>query len=161
MEKGAVEKVGKMPPWVARLAVVMALLVYVLGCAVIIFWATNTGVSNAGVQLVKAMYEFRTPEEMIDNQLIVQRMLVEDEWKRLTIDEPLRNVNAYRKFNYSASKVHILEAVDGFVTYQILNDYINADKLWVLEYSVDKSGKLYDIKEYQAVTATNGGFYLQ
>lgn len=105
--------------------------------------------SNPGVQAVKLMYEFDSPQMLVDNQGKLQSILTAEEFKRLTVDEELRAVNTYFKFGYSSSRVEVVEWDEGYVLYRLHNDYIDTQVYWVFRYELTEDGKLTNVDEYQ------------
>lgn len=109
------------------------------------------GKADTGCQVVKLMYDFSTPRELVENQARLQSLLTEEEFERLCIDNDLRVVNAYYKFGYSESRVSILEHSEGYVLYQILNSFVDKNVLWVLQYDRTTDGRLTNIREYRSM----------
>ena len=124
---------------------VLVILLVILGFQV----KTLKQYRDPGVRCVKLMYEFKTPYELQQNQVELSRYLTNAEYKRLNIDNELRVVNTYYKFQYSASKVQIVESGDGYVLYHIINDNVDPNDFWVFLYEQNENGKLTNIREYR------------
>lgn len=138
------------------------LVVLYLGlCATVIVFSYVSEDVNLGVRVVKWMYEFSTPAELASNQVYVRNALTEEEWERLQLDDTLRTVNAYYKFGYSRSKVHILSYGDGYVIYSIVNDNIDSSDWWVFQYDLTEEGLMDNIKEYHVCYVQNGGYKIE
>lgn len=105
--------------------------------------------NNPGVQAVKLMYEFDSPQMLVDNQGKLQGVLTAEEFERLTVDDELRAVNTYFKFGYSSSRVEVVEWDEGYVLYRLHNDYIDTQVYWVFRYELTEDGKLTNVDEYQ------------
>lgn len=112
--------------------------------------------NDLGVYCVRLMYEFSTPDELVANQGRLESILSADEFDRLCIDEPNRTINAYYKFQFSPSRVNIVNASEGYVEYTLENDYIDPNTHWVFLYSIE-SGRVTDVREYCAIVSEGTG----
>ena len=133
---------------------VYAVLSVVIVTQLLLLWIFTTLSSDKfdlGVEAVKAMYQFNTPEELLEGQQYLKSILTEDEFERLCLDNTSRAISAYYKFGYSSSKVNVLEHYDGYVLYTILNTNIPKQHQWVFEYKLTDEGKITDVKEYRLV----------
>lgn len=144
----------------AYLVTVYFLAIIFCTCSVVvILMAQVQRQDDYGVELVRAMYDFESPAELIANQQVVKSMLTEDEWERLQLDNTLRTVSAYFKFNYNYSRVTVVDSAPGYVMYKIYNESIPRATRWLLFYRRDAdSGKLSNIREYKVIA--DGGSVL-
>lgn len=108
------------------------------------------GTTNPGIIAVKLMYEFDSVEQLPQQYTLLKKLVSEEDFDKLSIDDELRVVNTYFKFQAMPSKVNILRASDGFVAYTITSesDSITANTVWVFEYE-KQHGKLCNIREYK------------
>ena len=113
--------------------------------------------SDIGCRVVRFMYDFESPAELVEKQNILQDFLVPEEFERLCADDPMRMVNAYYKFGYSASQVIIEDFADGWVMYRLINENIDPNQLWVFLYDLAEDGRLCNIREYTAEYYATGG----
>lgn len=126
----------------------------VLCVAAIVVVRTQRDTETLGVRLVKAMYEFSTPRELVSNQQVVKELLVPEEWERLRMDDDRRVVNAYFKFRYAPSEVIVCWERNGWVCYHLRNENIKESTHYLLKYAVDDaSGLIYDVAEYEIILA--------
>lgn len=141
-------------------SILTSLGVLVLGCLVgLVFlqdMALRAGTEDIGVTVVKLMYQFETPQELMDNQSKLREYLVPDEFERLFVDNDLRVVNTYYKFRYSASSVAIVEHCEGYVLYRLRNDNISPSQYWVFQYSTAPDGRIENVKEYAVIASKEG-----
>ena len=113
--------------------------------------------SDIGCRVVRLMYSFDSPAELVEGQVTLQELLTPSEFERLCIDDRLRAVNAYYKFGYSASRVEIVDFADGWVMYRLVNDNIDHYQLWLFMYDLNEDGLLCNIKEYKLLSMRSGG----
>lgn len=145
--------------WVRRLFLTVCYGVWIITFVVVLYMRTHVYMIDSGVHLVRAMYNFSSPRELAENQLVVKDLLVDEEWQRLQLDDETRVTTTYWKFQYSSSKVHIVDYRQGYVIYTLENDYIQPGQYWVLRYEKDKdTGKLYNVREYKLVETAKGGY---
>ena len=104
-----------------------------------------------GVRLLKAMYQFDSPRDLISGQYEVKALLTPDEFERLCVDNETRAINSYYKFGYSSSRVNVLASSEGYALYTLLNDNIDASTLWVLEYTLTSDSRADAVKEYKVI----------
>lgn len=98
--------------------------------------------------LVHAMYSFDSPRELAQKQLTVRDMLSEGEWERLQLDNENRAINAYYKFKYSASQVHVAKSFGGGALYWLENENISASDRWLL-LTEDNGEVITRVREYK------------
>lgn len=113
--------------------------------------------TDIGSRCVMLMYDFSTPQELATNQKLLQNITTDQVFETLTIDNTNRAVNAYFKFQYSPSVVNILASTPGCVLYTITNDYVDPDAVWVFLYTLDTSGAISGVTEYQVLARLSGG----
>lgn len=134
--------------------IVWCIMFAAIAASLTVLWLVSRATSmdaNPGVVAVRLMYQFDSPRELADNQAELMRMLTEDEFSRLTVDEELRAVNTYFKFGYASSRVEVVSYRQGYVLYCLHNENIDPETYWVFLYDVDKDGLLCNIQEYQLV----------
>jgi len=103
-----------------------------------------------GEDLVKAMYDFDSPQELGRNQEIVRYLLVEEDWERLQLDNNLRSINAYYKFGYAPSEVQVLTNRSGYCAYKLKNKNISEYNRWLLLYE-QHNGEVSEVREYRLI----------
>lgn len=145
--------------WVRRLLLTICYTAWIISFVSILYVRIHVDALDSGVQLVRVMYDFSTPVKLAEQQLVVKDLLVEEEWERLQLDNEARVVNTYWKFQYSSSKVHIVDYSNGYVLYTLENDYIQPEQLWMLRYEKDEAtGKLCNVREYKLTETMKGGY---
>lgn len=112
---------------------------------------SSSSQANIGVRVVRLMYDFKAPEDLVMGQSELKTLLVEEEFERLTVDNLYRAVNTYYKFGYTSSDVVIVDYSEGYVLYRLLNDNISSNTLWIFQYDVTRNGLLTNIREYEAI----------
>lgn len=132
--------------------ILVALLTVLWVCKV----SSSDGI-DIGSRCVMLMYDFSTPQELATNQRLLQNITTDQVFETLTIDNTNRAVNAYFKFQYSPSAVNILASTPGCVLYTITNDYVDPDAVWVFLYTLDTSGAISGVTEYQVLARLSGG----
>lgn len=151
-------KIGKARWFVVLLCAIGVIFVIVV-FSFAIYLVLNIQEYNVGVAAVRAMYDFDTPDDLLDGQTRLQTMLTESEWERLQLDNESRVTNTYYKFYYSPSHVNIIKYSDGYVLYTLRNNFIDEHQLWVFLYEIEQpSGKLTHIREYRLVETMKGGY---
>ena len=110
-----------------------------------------------GVDLVKTMYEFETPNDLARGQEKLKSIVTEELYEDLTVDNLIRAGEAYYKFQYSASKVEIVDVDPYCTTYRIRNKNINPDDIWVLRYTLNDDGIIDSVKEYRLLAPRSSG----
>lgn len=135
------------------LCAILVCLVCVLAMMVLLIVFIAPEQESSGSVLVDAMYDFATPAELVANQVVVQDMLVPEEWERLQLDNTLRVTNTYFKFKYSASEVVQKWERNQCICYQLLNEHIGDWRRYLLFYDVNEAGKLCNIREYEILWA--------
>lgn len=130
---------------VAVLAAVLALSVY--------SWR-ETG----AVQAVRLMYEFGSVEELPGNYEKLRSLVAEEDFEKLSLDNELRVVNTYFKFQTLPATVEVLRSNRNFVAYTLKSesDGIAPSTVWVFECEI-KAGKLCNIREYRCSNQTELG----
>ena len=100
--------------------IVWCIMFAAIAASLTVLWLVSRATSmdaNPGVVAVRLMYQFDSPRELAENQAELMRMLTEDEFSRLTVDEELRAVNTYFKFGYASSRVEVVSYRQGYVLY--------------------------------------------
>lgn len=111
---------------------------------------------DIGRSAVKLMYDFDNIEEIPQRYMTLSRFLCEEDWERLNIDNDLRAVNTYYKFNALQSEVHILDSEPGCVAYRLLNGNIPAQTVWFFTFDI-VDGKICNVREYEMLNMKYGG----
>lgn len=147
-----------MSVWLKHSVTVVLTLVYLAFCFTVIYLSSSPDTMDVGVRAVKLLYDFGTPRELQRNQEKLGTVFTQEVCDSLTINNTMRQVSGYQKFHYSESKVDIIQSGDGFVVYRLVNDEIEAEALWLFQYTVNGDGKIDSVKEYRVVHAQDGGY---
>lgn len=110
---------------------------------------------DIGVTAVRLMYEFDDPEDLNDRYASLRRIVNDDAWEVLSIDDELRTVNTYFKFQYQSSSVNIRFHRKGLVLYSLVNNALSPDTIWAFEYDI-VNGKISNVREYRWVSVYRG-----
>ncbi len=111
---------------------------------------------DIGRATVKLMYEFETIDDLPSNYATLYQFVEEEDWIRLNIDNDLRVVNTYYKFNTLRSDVSVLGSDRGCVAYRLINGNIPAQTIWLFNYETAQ-GKIRNIREYSLTNVKYGG----
>ena len=103
--------------------------------------------SYPGYHLVKTMYEFSTPRELLDNQATMKSLVAPDVFEQVNLDNTLHTVNSYYKFGYQSSGVKVTDVSNTYVCYKITNVNVNKDASWLMIYTCD--GVVTSLNEYR------------
>lgn len=122
-----------------------------------VVWRSSNISQDIGSRCVRLLYQFSTPQEIVDNQRQLELLVTDEVFSDLNIDDTNRVVNAYYKFKYSTSSVNIVSSAPGCVVYTIANENIDPDSLWIFKYTLDSSGKIDWVKEYSVLDIRSGG----
>lgn len=128
-------------------------IVVILFCTLCLGFITGEAINvlsktDPGIQAVRLLYSFETPEDLVKQLAQLEPMLTKDVAEQLTMDDS-RTVDVYYKFKYQRSSVKI-EFVEGTtVYYRLINDNIDPDKLWVFDYELDADGKICKVEEFE------------
>lgn len=111
--------------------------------------------ADLGVELVKAMYDFENPYELDKNMLVVQKLVTEDVFPDLTIDNEQRTLSTYFKFKDASVHVNVLKSTDSYVLYSLDSEAISADRKFILIFSVNEEGVINEVKEMECYEYLN------
>ena len=111
-----------------------------------------------GIETVKLMYEFSVPEDILKNHQILSEIISEDEFGELSVDNELRAVNAYYKFGYAESAVHVVDSGENFVIYTLENENIDPTTEWLFLFDTE-GGKVCNVREYKLVLSSESEVY--
>ena len=111
--------------------------------------------ADLGVELVKAMYDFENPYELDKNMLVVQKLVTEDVFSDLTIDNEQRTLSTYFKFKDASVQVNVLKSTDSYVLYSLDSEAISADRKFILIFSVNEEGVINEVKEMECYEYLN------
>ena len=111
--------------------------------------------ADLGVELVKAMYDFENPYELDKNMLVVQKLVTEDVFSDLTIDNEQRTLSTYFKFKDASVHVNVLKSTDSYVLYSLDSEAISADRKFILIFSVNEEGVINEVKEMECYEYLN------
>ena len=111
--------------------------------------------ADLGVELVKAMYDFENPYELDKNMLVVQKLVTEDVFSDLTIDNEQRSLSTYFKFKDASVHVNVLKSTDSYVLYSLDSEAISADRKFILIFSVNEEGVINEVKEMECYEYLN------
>lgn len=111
--------------------------------------------ADLGVELVKAMYDFENPYELDKNMLVVQKLVTEDVFSDLTIDNEQRTLSTYFKFKDASVHVNVLKSTDSYVLYSLDSEAISADRKFILIFSVNEEGIINEVKEMECYEYLN------
>ena len=111
--------------------------------------------ADLGVELVKAMYDFENPYELDKNMLVVQKLVTEDVFSDLTIDNEQRTLSTYFKFKDASVHVNVLKSTDSYVLYSLDSEAISADRKFILIFSVNEEGVINEVKEVECYEYLN------
>lgn len=111
--------------------------------------------ADLGVELVKAMYDFENPYELDKNMLVVQKLVTEDVFSDLTIDNEQRTLSTYFKFKDASVHVNVLKSTDSYVLYSLDSKAISADRKFILIFSVNEEGVINEVKEMECYEYLN------
>lgn len=111
--------------------------------------------ADLGVELVRAMYDFENPYELDKNMLVVQKLVTEDVFSDLTIDNEQRTLSTYFKFKDTPVHVNILKSMDSYVLYSLDSEAISADRKFILIFSVNEEGIIDEVKEMECYEYLN------
>lgn len=111
--------------------------------------------ADLGVELVKAMYDFENPYELDKNMLVVQKLVTEDVFSDLTIDNEQRTLSIYFKFKDASVHVNVLKSTDSYVLYSLDSEAISADRKFILIFSVNEEGVINEVKEMECYEYLN------
>lgn len=111
--------------------------------------------ADLGVELVKAMYNFENPYELDKNMLVVQKLVTEDVFSDLTIDNEQRTLSTYFKFKDASVHVNVLKSTDSYVLYSLDSEAISADRKFILIFSVNEEGVINEVKEMECYEYLN------
>lgn len=111
--------------------------------------------ADLGVELVKVMYDFENPYELDKNMLVVQKLVTEDVFSDLTIDNEQRTLSTYFKFKDASVHVNVLKSTDSYVLYSLDSEAISADRKFILIFSVNEEGVINEVKEMECYEYLN------
>lgn len=111
--------------------------------------------ADLGVELVKAMYDFENPYELDKNMLVVQKLVTEDVFSDLTIDNEQRTLSTYFKFKDASVHVNVLKSTDSYVLYSLDSEAISVDRKFILIFSVNEEGVINEVKEMECYEYLN------
>ena len=111
--------------------------------------------ADLGVELVKAMYDFENPYALDKNMLVVQKLVTEDVFSDLTIDNEQRTLSTYFKFKDASVHVNVLKSTDSYVLYSLDSEAISADRKFILIFSVNEEGVINEVKEMECYEYLN------
>ena len=111
--------------------------------------------ADLGVELVKAMYDFENPYELDKYMLVVQKLVTEDVFSDLTIDNEQRTLSTYFKFKDASVHVNVLKSTDSYVLYSLDSEAISADRKFILIFSVNEEGVINEVKEMECYEYLN------
>lgn len=111
--------------------------------------------ADLGVELVRAMYDFENPYELDKNMLVVQKLVTEDVFSDLTIDNEQRTLSTYFKFKDASVHVNVLKSTDSYVLYSLDSEAISADRKFILIFSVNEEGVINEVKEMECYEYLN------
>lgn len=111
--------------------------------------------ADLGVELVKAMYDFENPYELDKNMFVVQKLVTEDVFSDLTIDNEQRTLSTYFKFKDASVHVNVLKSTDSYVLYSLDSEAISADRKFILIFSVNEEGVINEVKEMECYEYLN------
>ena len=132
-------------------------LCVILFCAILGFILERSRSSDMdiGVTAVKLMYDFKDPANLDGQYASLRKLVNDDAWEVLSIEDELRTINAYFKFYYKPSTVSILFYRKGLVLYTLTSDAIAPGTTWAFEYEL-VHGKISNVREYQWVSVYRG-----
>ena len=110
---------------------------------------------SIGIELVKALYDFKDVYQLDSNMVIVKELTTEPVFNDLTIDNEQRTLTTYLKFNNKPCTVHIIDNTDSYVMYRLENENISSDRIFVFFFKVDKDGKVNWYKEVEGIEFVN------
>ena len=101
-----------------------------------------------------ALYTFDSPRELIATQLWLDKNVTEDVYKELTIDNALRAVNTYQKFEYDSSSTVVRKAGKGFCVYSLRSEHIDYSDLFLMLCEVNPiTLRIREVNEYKMLNA--------
>ena len=137
----------------------LKIVLYVVFLAVIVtfgFWTSlNKPREVLGLRVLNLMYSYDDVNELSSNYYQIKRLVSEDDWERLNIDNEIRVVNAYMKLKGDPTRVVITKQYEGLIVYRLENSNVNPNTHWVFQYDIE-DGKLSNIREYRLQRLYNG-----
>lgn len=110
---------------------------------------------SIGIELVKALYDFRDAYQLDSNMVTVKELTTEPVFNDLTIDNEQRTLTTYLKFNNKACTVNILDSSDTYVMYSLENENIDKDRIFIFFFRADNDGKVNWYKEVEGIEFVN------
>ena len=104
-----------------------------------------------GETAVKYLYNFNSVEQLAANMPNLQDITTEEVYNQLTIDNEGRTLNTYLKFKNDACTVDVIKSTSSYVLYNILNDNIDQDRIFIFTYHVNDSGKIDYAREEECI----------
>lgn len=104
-----------------------------------------------GIKCVKTLYEFSSGTELDQNMSVLKELCTDAVYSDLTIDNEERTLTTYLKFENKPVKVNIVRSTADYVYYSLDTDAIDADRLFIFNFNVNKYGQIDWIKECECI----------
>lgn len=111
----------------------------------------NHDCAALGVQAVKAMYNFSSPEELDYQMYSLQQITTDDIFNQLTIDNTNRTLSTYLKFKSKPVTVHVIESESNYVIYSLETENVSENRKFVFFFHVNTRGLIDKVEEVEAI----------
>ena len=120
--------------------------------AVLVFASTNNQKSSIdseeiGRRAVRLLYSFRSIQELDANVNELGKFCTPEVFMDLTIDNEERLLGTYLRFLNQPTDVVIEQATQNYVIYGLVNDYVDAEEMYVFFFHVDEHGVIDRVRE--------------
>lgn len=145
-------KVIKMKrPSCKYIKIIFLCIISLLIVSFIIFYCIRLNSDECGEELVKALYQFQSAQELDSNMKVVKRLCDEETFSRLTIDNENRTLRTYLKFKGKPVSVDILRKDKNYVLYSINTEYIGSQRKFIFIYDTNWIGKINYVREMECI----------
>lgn len=106
---------------------------------------------ETGRQLVLALYDYPSVEQLDEQMKIVRGLTTEGVFNQLTLDNEERTLNTYLKFEQKAVTVEILESTEDYVLYTLHTEALSEGRKFIFLYSLNEDGKVDWVQEAECI----------
>lgn len=104
-----------------------------------------------GKQLVLALYDFYSPEQLDEQMRVVQLLTTEPVFNQLTIDNEERTLNTYLKFKNNPVTVEIIKSTENYVLYTLHTECLAEGRIFIFMFNVNLQGKVDWVREEECI----------
>lgn len=111
----------------------------------------NARKREIGKQLVLALYDFYSPEQLNEQMRVVKLLTTEAVFNQLTIDNEERTLNTYLKFKNKPVTVNVIKNTEDYVLYSLSTESISGERVFLFMFNLDNDGKVNWVREEECI----------